>query len=425
MALDEALKACASTYLTVAAGALLAHGGVFPPEFGSRVSRLLVLFFYPVTLGLGASKEATPENVGELWFLLPLPLAHIALGMLAAFAVLGRSWWWTGQPTRRPHAEDAQFRTVVFACVAFTNFFEIPLALVTALAGSEFDDGPFEGEERASTIERGQGMLAVYSVLWNSIAWTWLYDVMRRPTTGAEFSAVPVSAPTLDARDVAASSAGGSSSSSLQAVTNPVRPARGLRRAALAAHLKRLSGVPPLMATLGGVVVGMIKPLRDQLHGDDPALDFIMQPLRAVSAATVPLSMLVVGSSLYAGFVNKRAAAVTARATAAALGHEHVPPADGAALAHLTRATPRMAAGIAFARLVMASAVCALLTWVLRLRAVGFIDRKNSLLAFVATMVSITPTSSAIVIQAAMTGSFVNEVGYFVLVQYVAASLTL
>lgn len=356
--------------------------------------------FYPVLLFAGAAKVATPGTFRELYFLLPLPVAQIAVGLAVAWLVLGHAVWWRGQPDGvAPHALG-RFRRVAMVAVGFPNAVEIPLAILTALT-DEWRVGEFADETREESIERGSGYLSVYSVCYNLVLWTTLFDYFVRtgegepaPEPGAVVAAPkfgkPVAPPVMDGPRMVAGeeeddeapttplgrrkspSAGAletsSSSSSVQvagaaatATTTTVAEPPGVS-ARVWEYARRLARLPPLMATVAGVLVGLCAPVRGLLFGGE--LEWALDILRVIAGGTVPLSMLVVGSSLYRGLAASRDAPTTA-----------APDADAVTR---PRATTRVLVGVAVARLVVAAGVTGALFTVL-LSSAGALDLSNKL----------------------------------------------
>jgi predicted permease len=256
----------------------------------------------------------TTSSVGEVWVILFLVPAHVLIGYtvgIFCMRVFFRDMFANGQLS--------QLWRVLVSCFAFSNSGDIPISMLSTLAQTDvFATHEFANESGDARTSRSFGYIGLYALPFNLIAWTFLWNFLA---TSTETDALQDTSKSANLATSAEASNGTSARVRSQIKKTPAARVRA------AAHFActRLIQSPPLIATIIGIVIGIIGPLRSLFFNDDTSEEFDDAPLRVVTRmlkvignGTIPMSMLVLGGNL-AGVWQRRQASKAAAATAAAL----------------------------------------------------------------------------------------------------------
>jgi len=382
--LVASLRSIGVTASAVAIGVLLARRGTLSPASRKSLSEVSMNALIPAllftkiiycnqcdlnsNLGLDTCKRCQPivEVIAQSWILILLPVVVVGLGVVVG-SVASRL-------TRCP----ANFSTGAVCAVAFGNSTGMVIVLLTVVERSLQNVGAF-GKVDPLLI------LPVYLILYPVLQWSiggWLLGIGRlssRRPAASDPEAGPSTTGTEESDSEESSQAGTETrmSSYRRSVTEILSNAL----------------VPPVIATLVGLVVGLT-PLRDLLldlkdqDGDAP-LEFVYDGLYLLGQAAVPVNLLVLGGTLASG-------------------------ADFQAL------PLRVGAAIAVSKLVLLPALMTLVVYAL-IRIVQVPQPQATSLWLIALIVSCTPTANNVAVMAQLGGQSKEAMATAIFLQYLVA----
>jgi len=163
-------------------------------------------------------------------------------------------------------------RTLACAC-AFSNSTGLPIVLLTALAAA---DVTADFDSPQMQLHQYLLLLSVYQITYPMIQWSLGASMLKQPSASQPIAPVADSEPSSDTE-----------ARSFQKIRNCAEN----------------FFVPPVIAVLAGVFIGLIPPLRVLLvdtkdFNNDRPLEFLFNAVTAFGGAAVPLNMCVLGASL-------------------------------------------------------------------------------------------------------------------------------
>ena len=303
-AVAVALSAMATTVLVTGAGAYVKKRELFPPVAQKSVSKLVVHLFLPALLLSRVANTVSPEHLVS-WAAVPL----IACFMVAAGASLG--YLLVLALARHDVAGFAM------AAVAFGNTTSLPLAMMASLAHGEALRRD-EDDSVDDIMARGTAYVLVFTLPVTLLRWTVAYDLMgsnmpRTANAAADYSHVI---------ELAEQPAGGDDGDVEEVVVGGEEEQEGdgedgedgvhVREAVVAAaavvdepltlrqRIRKMFN-PPIYASLLGIAIGLVTPVKGLLFGSGAPLAFVTNALTITGEATVPAVMIGLGATLYNG----------------------------------------------------------------------------------------------------------------------------
>lgn len=304
------------TLLITAVGLLLAVPGVniLGDTARHHLNNVAFYVFTPSLVGGSLADTITATSIVSLWFM--------PVNILLTFVIGSALGWVLVKITRTPE----ELHGLVIGSCAAGNLGNLLLIIVPAVCGES--NSPFGDKETCST--NGQGLVSLSLAVGAVYIWTYVYNIIRaygnisgKDIAKASTISIDGSGKTLDMFNENYTEALLQSRRSsfedcevaddgyaeVEEHNNSLEDQKVPILTKITQHMDSIFDkinlkmwfTPSTIATIVGLLIGVISPIRKLMIGDDAPLRVIDSSASLLGEASVPAMTLIVGANLYRG----------------------------------------------------------------------------------------------------------------------------
>lgn len=268
-----------------------------------HLNNLVFYIFFPALLASSLVDSMTATSIVSLWF--------IPVSILITFIVGSALGWILVKITRAPR----ELHGLVIGCCAAGNMGNLPVIIIPAICAEK--NNPFGDSSTCS--KNGMSYVALSMGIGAVFVWSYVYNIVRAcgnniPTDAKVDSRISenkqddeISGITLDYNCTEALLSKNYLSSvekrSTQEVQLPVfRKIKQQVKTWMENIELKMIFRPPTIATILGIIIGIISPIRNIMVGESAPLRFIESSVVLLGDAAIPSMTLIMGANLLRGF---------------------------------------------------------------------------------------------------------------------------
>nr|GMD73139.1 protein PIN-LIKES 3-like [Ipomoea batatas] len=267
-----------------------------------HLNNLVFYIFFPALLASSLVDSMTATSIVSLWF--------IPVSILITFIVGSALGWILVKITRAPR----ELHGLVIGCCAAGNMGNLPVIIIPAICAEK--NNPFGDSSTCS--KNGMSYVALSMGIGAVFVWSYVYNIVRAcgnniPTDAKVDSRISenkqddeISGITLDYNCTEALLSKNYLSSvekrSTQEVQLPVfRKIKQQVKTWMENIELKMIFRPPTIATILGIIIGIISPIRNIMVGESAPLRFIESSVVLLGDAAIPSMTLIMGANLLRG----------------------------------------------------------------------------------------------------------------------------
>ncbi|XP_031115314.1 protein PIN-LIKES 3-like isoform X1 [Ipomoea triloba] len=267
-----------------------------------HLNNLVFYIFFPALLASSLVDSMTATSIVSLWF--------IPVSILITFMVGSALGWILVKITRAPR----ELHGLVIGCCAAGNMGNLPVIIIPAICAEK--NNPFGDSSTCS--KNGMSYVALSMGIGAVFVWSYVYNIVRAcgnniPTDAKVDSRISekqhdeTSGITLDYNCTEALLSENYLSSGEKRSTQEVQlPVFGKIKQQVKTWMEnielRMIFRPPTIATILGIIIGVISPIRNIMVGESAPLRFIESSVVLLGDAAIPSMTLIMGANLLRGF---------------------------------------------------------------------------------------------------------------------------
>nr|GMD58242.1 protein PIN-LIKES 3-like [Ipomoea batatas] len=268
-----------------------------------HLNNLVFYIFFPALLASSLVDSMTATSIVSLWF--------IPVSILITFIVGSALGWILVKIARAPR----ELHGLVIGCCAAGNMGNLPVIIIPAICAEK--NNPFGDPSTCS--KNGMSYVALSMGIGAVFVWSYVYNIVRAsgnniPTDAKVDSRISekqhdeTSGITLDdnCTEALLLSKNYLSSGEKRSTQEVQQPVFGKIKQQVKTWMEnielRMIFRPPTIATILGIIIGVISPIRNIMVGESAPLRFIESSVVLLGDAAIPSMTLIMGANLLRGF---------------------------------------------------------------------------------------------------------------------------